>query len=231
MATIIIEIRSGAGGSEAKLWQEDLLRMYSKYAISQGWQVKKLETGKIRIKGEGAYRFLKNESGVHRVQRVPATEKRGRIHTSTASVVVLQSEKENEIKFNPADLKVEFYCSGGHGGQNVNKVATAVRIRHKPTGLVVTSQKERRQYQNRQIATAMLKEKLLRRKNEKETGAVNETRREAIGAAERAEKIRTYNFPQNRVTDHRINKSWQNLESVIAGDLRRIVKILEKKLG
>jgi peptide chain release factor 1 len=227
--SIIIEIRPGTGGDEAKIWQQDLLRMYQRFAVQRGWPTKILPDGRLEIKGENVFAFLKQESGVHRVQRVPQTEKRGRIHTSTASVVVLPKKAQKEIDIDSADLEVEFFRAGGHGGQNVNKVATAVRLRHKPTGVVVTSQSERRQYQNRLIAQNKLKEELKRRRQTSKKNNQNQIRRQSIGEAQRAEKIRTYNFPQNRVTDHRLGKSWQNLEQIIDGDLKRIIKAFQKK--
>jgi peptide chain release factor 1 len=227
--SIIVEVRPGTGGDEAKIWQQDLLRMYQRFAVQKGWQTKVLSEDKLEIKGDGAFNLLEQESGVHRVQRVPQTEKRGRIHTSTASVVVLPKKSQKEIDIDAADLEVEFFRAGGHGGQNVNKVATAVRLRHKPTGVVVTSQSERRQYQNRLIAQNKLKEELRRRQQASKKKGQNQIRRQSIGEAQRAEKIRTYNFPQNRVTDHRLGKSWQNLEQVIDGDLKRIIKAFQKR--
>jgi len=205
--SIIIEVRSGTGGDEAKIWQQDLLRMYQRFAVQKGWQTKVLSEDKLEIKGDGAFNLLEQESGVHRVQRVPQTEKRGRIHTSTASVVVLPKKSQKEIDIDAADLEVEFFRAGGHGGQNVNKLSTAVRLRHKPTGIVVTSQSERRQYQNRLIAQGKLEAELKRRQQASKKDHLDQLRRQSIGEAERAEKIRTYNFPHNRVTDHRLGKS------------------------
>lgn len=223
MLGIIIEVRPGPGGQEAKIWQQDLLRMYARFADRQGWQRKLLGEGVLKIKGEEAYQALKNESGVHRVQRIPVTEKRGRVHTSTASVVILPLITKVEMKLNPQDLEFESFRAGGHGGQNVNKVSTAVRLRHRPTGIVVSSQSERYQEQNRRIAEDLLRNKLWQMKEKKESSLLNKTRREAIGSGERSEKIRTYNFPQNRITDHRLRKSWRNLDRVINGDLKKII--------
>ena len=219
---IIMEIRGAAGGDEAKIWAEDLLRMYLKFAEKQGWKTQIISKGIIRISGLNVYSSLKNETGVHRVQRIPATEKRGRIHTSTATVVILPEIPENELKINPQDLNWQFYRASSHGGQNVQKVSTAVRLTHRSLGIVVTCEQERFQEQNRQLALELLRAKLWEQEELKKEVAIAGYR-SAIGRGMRAEKIRTYNFPQNRVTDHRLGKSWHNLETIINGDLSRII--------
>jgi peptide chain release factor 1 len=218
-----LEIRGATGGDEAKLWGQDLLRMYIRFATKKGWKVSTLADNVIKISGQGAFDSLKNESGVHRVQRVPVTEKRGRIHTSTATIVVLPEIKENEIQVNPNDLEWQFMRAGGHGGQNVNKVSTAVRLIHKPTGTTVEAREERFQEQNRQIALSLLRSRLWERQEEEKMRTISGYR-SVIGRGMRAEKIRTYNFPQDRVTDHRIGKSWSKLENVMDGELDKIVE-------
>ncbi len=223
MQKAYIEIRGATGGDEAKIWRSDLLRMYLKYANKKGWKVTTIDEGTLLVKGPKAFDMLKNESGVHRVQRIPITEKRGRIHTSTATVAILPEIKEAEVYINPDDLEISFYRSGGHGGQNVNKVSTAVRLVHKPTGLVVNVSEERFQQQNREIAINLLRSKLWEKEEERKEKEIAGYR-SLIGRGMRAEKIRTYNYPQNRVTDHRIGKSWGNLDSVIEGDLDKIIQ-------
>ncbi|OGG00491.1 hypothetical protein A2Y99_02785 [Candidatus Gottesmanbacteria bacterium RBG_13_37_7] len=222
---VILEIRGATGGDEAKIWAIDLIRMYTRFALSKNWKVTSLDEGVIRIKGPQAFQMLQLEGGVHRVQRIPATERYGRIHTSTATVAVLPEIEEREIYLNPQELEWEFYRSGGKGGQNVNKVSTAVRLHHKPTGIVVSAQQERFQEQNRRIALTLLRSKLWELNEEKKLQTVSGARA-LIGRGMRAEKIRTYNFPQNRVTDHRIAKSWHNLEEVIDGKLEKIISHL-----
>jgi len=218
-----IEIRGATGGDETKIWGLDLLRMYIRFAQKKGWKSKQLSENSLQITGPGVFDNLKNESGVHRVQRVPETEKRGRIHTSTATVAVLPEIKDTAVKVNPEDLEIQFYRSGGHGGQNVNKVSTAVRLIHKPSGIAVTASEERFQEANRQIAMELLRAKLWE-KEELEKERTIAGYRSAIGRGMRAEKIRTYNFPQDRVTDHRIGKSWGNLEAIVDGNLDKIVE-------
>jgi peptide chain release factor 1 len=219
----IIEVRGAAGGDEAKIWASDLIRMYYRFAANRGWKATLVDEAVLRINGEGSYSLLSNETGVHRVQRIPETERHGRIHTSTAAVTVFPEIPENEIRINPGDLDWQFYRSGGHGGQNVNKVSTAVRLTHKPTGIVVTCQTERDQLHNRQQALGLLRTKLWEREEDRKEATVAGYRSK-IGRGMRAEKIRTYNFPQNRATDHRKNKSVHNLEKIIDGDLSKLLE-------
>lgn len=219
----IVEVRGGAGGDEAKIWAADLLRMYLKFTQSKGLKVQFLDTETIKITGKGIYSALQNESGVHRVQRIPITERRGRIHTSTATVAVLPEIPEQQIYINPEDLEMQFFRASSKGGQNVQKVSSAVRLIHKPTGIAVTCQSERDQYQNRQNALSILRAKLWEIEEEKRLTTLSQAR-SVIGRGMRAEKIRTYNFPQNRVTDHRIGKSWQNLDQIIEGKLDTILR-------
>lgn len=221
----IMEFRQGPGGDEARIWANDLLRMYSRYAVILGWKVESLDEQVIRIKGPGAFTKLQYEAGTHRVQRIPTTERHGRIHTSTATIAVLPEVPENEIYIRPEDIEWDFYRSGGKGGQNVNKVSSAVRIRHKPTGIVVQCQTERDQYQNRQVALGMLRAKMWEQQLLEREKSMSE-QRSVIGRGLRSEKIRTYNFAQNRVTDHRINKSWHNLEDIIEGKMQKITEAM-----
>jgi peptide chain release factor 1 len=237
--SIYFEIRAGVGGEEASLFARDLWRMYSKFFDKKGWKYRILDVtesdlGGIKtlvaeVTGEKVYDLLKQEAGVHRVQRIPITEKSGRIHTSTASVAILPKLSLPQIQIKESDLEIEFFRAGGPGGQNVNKVETAVRIRHKPTGIVVSCQVERSQQRNREIAMEMLKNKLWQMEQEKILGNLTEERKKQIGSQERSEKIRTYNFPQNRVTDHRINKSWYDLDEIMEGKLDKIIEPFQKK--
>ncbi|MBI3335050.1 MAG: PCRF domain-containing protein [Candidatus Portnoybacteria bacterium] len=231
----IIEIRAGTGGEEASLFAGDLFRVYEKFALKKGWRVGVIDESKndvggykevvFEVKGKNAYELLKNEAGTHRVQRIPVTEKSGRIHTSTATVAVLPEVSEAQIEIKPEDLEFETTKSSGPGGQNVNKRMTAARILHKPSGIVVTSQVERSLDQNRQRALKLLRAKLYALEQEKLTASLSHERREQIGRAMRAEKIKTYNFPQNRLTDHRINKSWHNLDRIMEGNLDEILEL------
>ena len=237
----IIEIRAGTGGEEAGLFAGDLFRMYSRFAEKNNWPVQILSSSPtslngykeiiFNVKGKNVWEALRHESGVHRVQRIPTTEKSGRIHTSTVSVAVLPEASEVEVKLRPEDLEISTFRSSGHGGQNVQKVETAVRIIHKPTGLVVSCQEERFQQRNKDKALKILRARLLAQQLEKQEKELTEERRLQIGKAMRAEKIRTYNFPQNRITDHRINKSWHNLKKILQGNLEEVINDLNPDLA
>lgn len=226
LGNTIIEVRAAAGGEEAKIWADDLINMYSRFANSQKLEVTTIDDNIIKIKGKQAYPLFKYEAGVHRVQRIPITESQGRIHTSTATVAVLPEVKETDIKINPKDLNIQFYRASSQGGQNVQKVNTAVRITHQPTGLITTCQTQRYQEQNRKIAMDLLRAKLYQIEQEKKKTQIDTTRRQAVGRGMRAEKIRTYNFPQNRLTDHRLKKSWKNLDKILDGNLLPIIENL-----
>lgn len=235
---IVLEVMAGAGGDEAALFAEQLASMYRKYAAMKGWQVKVLDESKnsiggykeasFEIKGREVYRMMRYETGVHRIQRIPETEKSGRVHTSTASVAILPIRKKTSIVILPTDIEVETSRSGGAGGQNVNKVETAVRLIHKPTGIDVRSTAERSQLKNRERAMSILIAKLEALKEEEEAKKYSADRKEQIGTGDRSEKIRTYNILQDRITDHRIKESWHNIETIFEGNLDPIIEAINK---
>jgi peptide chain release factor 1 len=238
---LILEVRPGAGGEEASLFAEELANMYIKYAATRGWQSRVIDISHseiggykqaaIEFKGKQIYKYLRFETGVHRVQRVPRTEKSGRIHTSTASVVILPIRKKVTVEINLADIEMEFSRSGGAGGQNVNKVETAVRLIHKPTGIDVRSTSERSQLKNREMAMSILVAKLQQLKEEEEAKKFAKDRKDQIGTGDRSEKIRTYNILQDRVTDHRIKQSWHSIERIMAGEIGPIIDALQDSDG
>lgn len=233
---IVLEVRAGAGGDEASLFAWQLAHMYERYSELNNWSWKTVsehendvggyKEASFEIKGKDVYKLLRYETGVHRVQRVPSTEKNGRIHTSTASVAILPIRKKTKIEINPADIELEYSRSGGAGGQNVNKVETAVRIIHKPTGIDVRSTSERNQLGNREKAMSILISKIQMQKDEEEAKKYSADRKDQIGTNDRSEKIRTYNFPQDRITDHRIKQSWSNIPNILDGNLNKIIDAL-----
>ena len=211
----LIEFYPGVGGDESKIWMQDLIESYTKFANKHDMKVSQYDDFVIKIKGPNAFELFKNEIGVHRVQRIPETERKGRVHTSTCVIIVLPQVIKSDIVIPPGDVDWQFFRAGGHGGQNVNKVATAVRLTHKPSGLVVTCSREREQLANRKIAMDLLQAKLYALEEEKKKGVTNSLIKNAALSGDRSEKIRTYNFPQNRLTDHRQGKSWHNLDRII----------------
>jgi len=233
---VILEIRAGAGGDESSLFAQDLFRMYSRFAETSGWKLEVLETSLspiggfkeiiVGIRGKNVFSSLKYESGVHRVQRVPKTEASGRIHTSTVTVAVLPEADEVDVKIDPKDLRIEAFGASGPGGQNVNRNYTAIRVTHRPSGLVASCQDEKSQHRNKEKALRILRSRLLDIAQSKQDAEIAKNRRSQVGTGERSEKIRTYNFPQSRVTDHRINLTVHNLQNVLDGDLRGIVEKL-----
>lgn len=236
---IIVEIRAGAGGDESAIFAADLFRLYSRCAEKMGWQVVILAQNTIgiggfkeiifEINGRNVYGFLKYEMGVHRVQRVPETEKQGRIHTSTATVAILPQIEEEDFKLDQKDLKIDVFRSGGHGGQSVNTTDSAVRITHLPTNTVVTCQDEKSQHKNKDKALKVLRSRLMAEQQEKQQAELSQARRSQIGTGDRSEKIRTYNFPQDRITDHRIKHSWHNIDFIMEGNLDVIIDVLKER--
>lgn len=236
---IMLEVRAGAGGDEASLFASQLAEMYTRYADTQGWQVIKVDESlssaggfkeaTFEIHGVGVYKSLRFETGVHRVQRIPVTEKSGRIHTSTASVAILPIRKKYKLDIKPEEIQMEFSRAGGKGGQNVNKVETAVRLVHLPTGIDVRCTSQRSQLKNREVAMSLLMAKLQMFKEEEEAKKFSANRKNQIGTNDRSEKIRTYNFPQNRITDHRIGESWHNIEEALQGDIGEMIDVLAQK--
>jgi len=234
----ILEIRAGTGGDEAALFAGDLFRMYSRYCERRGWKLALIDSNVIgiggykeiifEVKGEGAYGLLKFEAGTHRVQRVPETEKQGRVHTSTATVVVLPEAEEIDIEVKANDVRIDTFCSSGPGGQSVNTTYSAVRLVHIPTGIMVSSQTERSQHQNKERAFQVLRSRLLARQEEERRLASSNAHATQVGAGDRADKIRTYNFPQDRVTDHRINTSWHSIPRIMDGEIEEMVNSLKK---
>lgn len=235
---IVLEVRAGAGGDEASLFAQELAEMYEKYSAKRGWSFKKIDESQsalggykeasFEIRGKDVYKDLRFETGVHRIQRIPATEKMGRVHTSTASLAIMPMRKKVTVEINPADLEIEFSRSGGAGGQNVNKVETAVRIIHKPTGIDVRSTAQRSQLKNKEMAMSILGAKLEMLAQEEAAKKISQDRKGQIGTADRSEKIRTYNVLQDRVTDHRIKESWHNIEQVFLGNLDQIIEACSK---
>ena len=241
MNKVILEARAGAGGDEASIFALDLVRMYQRFAEMKGWKFIVLDSSENALggvktlfaqitapSGENLYELLKQESGVHRVQRVPATERSGRVHTSTASIAIMPEVEEKEVNISPRDLEISTFRSSGPGGQNVNKVETAVRILHKPSGIVVASQAERSQLGNKERAMAAIRAKLYENQIQEEQVRLGNLRRDQIGSGDRSEKIRTYNFPDDRITDHRIGKKWHNIEKILGGNMDPIIKVFQR---
>lgn len=234
----IIEIRAGAGGDEAALFAGDLFRMYSRYCENRGWKMSLIDSSVLgiggfkevvfEVKGEGAYGLLRFEAGTHRVQRVPETEKQGRVHTSTATVVVLPEAEEVDVEIKQADIRIDTFCSSGPGGQSVNTTYSAIRVLHIPTGIIVSCQDQKSQHQNKEKALQVLRSRILAKQEEERMAEESSARKIQVGGGDRSDKIRTYNYSQDRVTDHRINLSWHNLSGIMEGDIEEIVTSLKK---